>query len=251
MADRLRDWISSNPLPVLAGAALVLAAAGAFGGWRAWSAGREDRASLAAAEVERDYLKAMGAAPGSVEIVEPANPETGKNVRREYSEKFLAVAAEHPRSRAAWSARIAAGDLLLAAGEIERAIEVWNEAVATLDRADAGRGLALQRIASAHENAGRWKDAGEAYAAAGEVPGFPLRTYTLAQAARSFVEAGDTERAIAIARTLELQPGDTTLPGHLQALIGDLRARGGLGAQAAGAPPAAEPPAAAAGAPAP
>ena len=49
-----------------------------------------EAARHALAGLERDYLNAMGAPPGSTEITEPANQETGKTVRR----RALVEAAE-------------------------------------------------------------------------------------------------------------------------------------------------------------
>jgi predicted negative regulator of RcsB-dependent stress response len=226
LADRLRDWIAGNPVPIAVGAGLALAVAAGFGGWQAWRARTDDRASTAIAAIERDYLKAMGASPGSTEIVEPANPETGKSIRREYSEKFLAAAAEHSRARAAWAARVQAGDLLLAAGEPQRAIETWQEAAAAMSAGDSGRGIVLQRIAAAQESTGHWKEAAEAWHEAAGLPDYPLRTLALAQAARCFREAGETARAVEAARGIESAvPGSLDLPPHLQAIVGELKSQ--------------------------
>lgn len=241
IADRIASWISANPVAVIVLAGSILLAAASYGGWTAWRSSREDSASFALASLERDYLKAMGAAPGATEITEPANPETGKAVRREFAEKLLAMANEHSRTSASTVARITAGDLLAAAGEPEKALDAWQAALGGVGRNPALRGVALRRIATAYEAQSNWSQAAAANLEAGELAGYPLRQWALADAARCYAEAGDLERAASIANQVESEGPPGELPPSLVAKLAELRARdsaraGGGPATAAKAP---------------
>jgi predicted negative regulator of RcsB-dependent stress response len=237
IADRIANWIGANPAAVIAVAGFILLAAGSYGGWVAWRSSREDNASFALASLERDYLKAMGAAPGATEITEPANPETGKAVRREFAEKLLAMASEHSHTSASSVARLTAGDLLAAAGEPEKALDAWQAALGGIGRNPALRGVALRRVATALEAQGKWSEAAAANLEAGELTGFPLRQWALADAARCYAEAGDRDRAASIADRVESQGSSDELPPALAAKLAELRVQGSAGA--AGGPAAA------------
>ncbi|HME73151.1 MAG TPA: hypothetical protein VKM54_25270 [Myxococcota bacterium] len=232
IADRIASWIGANPGAVIVIAVSILLAAGGYGGWVAWQSGREDRASFALASLEREYLKAMGAAPGATEITEPANPETGKALRREFAQKLLAMADENPHTSATTVARLTAGDLLAAAGEPEKALDAWHAALGGVGRNPALRGVALRRVATALEAQGKWNEAAAANLEAGELVGFPLRRWALADAARCYAEAGDLDRAISIANRVEGEGSSDELPAHLAAKLAELRARGATGAAA-------------------
>lgn len=126
--DRLAHWVQTHPAHVLAvlGAVLVVAAALGFADW---SRNRSlDRAAAEVAEVQSEYLRAMGAGAGSYEIVEPANPETGRRVRREYVDRFLAAADAHEGTAAAVSALLEAGTLQAEMGDLDAAVSTWERA---------------------------------------------------------------------------------------------------------------------------
>jgi len=236
IADQIMSWIGSNPAAVVAVALSILIAAGAYGGWVAWQSSREDRASFALASLERDYLKAMGAAPGTTEISEPANPETGKALRKEFGQKLLTMASENPRTAAATVARLTAGDLLAATGEPDQALEAWQSALAGVGRNPALRGVALRRLATALEAQSKWSEAAAANLEAGELVGFPLRHWALADAARCYAEAGDTDRAARIAARVGSDESSEELPPNLTAQLAELRARGTSGATGGASP---------------
>jgi len=232
IADQIVSWIAANPGAVIAVALSILIAAGGYGGWVAWQSGREDRASFALASLERDYLKAMGAAPGTTEITEPANPETGKALRKEFGQKLVTMATEHPRTAAATVARLTAGDLLAAAGEPDKALEAWRSALEGVGRNPALRGVALRRLATALEAQSKWSEAAAANLEAGELVGFPLRQWALADAARCYAEAGETDRAAQIAARVASEGSSEGLPENLTAQLAELRARGTASASA-------------------
>jgi tetratricopeptide (TPR) repeat protein len=226
IADQIASWIGANPVVVLTvGIAILIAAAG-YGGWVAWKSGHEDRASFALASLERDYLKAMGAPPGTTEITEPANPETAKSVRREFAQKLLAMADGNPHTAAATVARLTAGDLLAAAGEPDKGLEAWQAALAGVGGNQALRGIALRRVATALEAQAKWSEAAATYQQAGELPGFPLRRWALADAARCYAEAGNFDQAMSLANQLEREGPSNDLPADLVSKLAELRARG-------------------------
>lgn len=236
-ADRLRDWIAANPVPVIAGAAVVLLAAGSLSAWRWWDGRREDRAAMELAKLDEGYRTAMGAMPGSIEIQEPANPETARATRREYATKYLDLASSEAGSTAAIVARLSAAARLDEVGDDPKALEELRATLPLVGSADPLRGLVLDRIASAEESAGNWKAAAEAYAEAASLTTYPLRSWAKAEAARCFAQAGDLGRAAAFARELAAEPEATQgLPPHLQAELAEIRARAPEAPEAPAAP---------------
>ena len=80
-SERAGSWISENPAPILGSLGAMLAVALALG---ILDSNREDSVRAAAeslASVQRTYRAAMGAEPGAVEIVEPANAEAALAAR--------------------------------------------------------------------------------------------------------------------------------------------------------------------------
>ncbi len=223
-ADRLLDWISANVVALVILAALVLIGVGAYAGWRAWRGSQEDAAATAFGAAEREYLSSMGAEPGSFEFAEPANPETAKQNRTAAVDRFLAVAKQYDGDPAATQARIQAGGLLLEVGQPERAIEVWKDALPGAGRESDLRGLIQERIAHAHESLRQWKEAADAYAAAAEVPDYPLHAFALANAARCYAEAGDAEHALTFANRVQAEAPSAELPPYLSARLQEIRA---------------------------
>jgi predicted negative regulator of RcsB-dependent stress response len=227
VADRIVHWIGANPVVVIALGGSILLAAAVYSGWVAWRSSHEDRASFALASIERDYLKAMGAPPGATEITEPANPETAKAVRQEFAQKLLSMADENPGTAASTVARLTAGDLLAAGGDPQKALEAWQGALAGVGRNQMLRGIVLRRVATGLEAQSKWSEAAAAHLEAGELTGFPLRRWALADAARCFAEAGDMDRATATANRVENEGGASEeLPPSLVAKLTEIRARG-------------------------
>jgi tetratricopeptide (TPR) repeat protein len=227
---------------------LVLAAALSFWDWGRDR--RETRASAAVARVQAAYLSAMGAAPGSFEVVEPANPETGRGaapgsfevvepanpetgrqVRQELVARFLEVADEHAGTASAVTARMEAAALQDQAGAPEAALENWARAASEAKDESALKGLALVRLARALESRSRWEEAGVAHQEAGGIEEMPTRILALADAARCFAEAGDVERALAVFERIETEAPDAALPAHTKARLLELRAARPSGAE--------------------
>ena len=126
--DRMAEWAKSNITLILSAAAGILIAA-AFWGFASQrvSEGESESAS-ALAQVLGDYRVAMGATPGSIELVEPANPETGRRIRVEYVERFEQVAAEHAGTTAGALALLEAGKLTQKLGDGPAAAAIYQRA---------------------------------------------------------------------------------------------------------------------------
>lgn len=222
--DRAAHWVGENPIPVLLVLGALLAVAAGIGGARYLSRASAQEASAAFAVVQQSYLEAMGAQPGSLEVVEPANPEAARTVRLDHIERFLQVASEHEGTTGAVEARLEAADLLERVGEPARALEVWRAAAEGAPGGSALRGLALTRYAAALEREGSLEPAAEAYGEAGAIQDFPGRWLALGQAARVWLEAGRPQDARALADRLAEEAPEGALPAHLDARLETLRA---------------------------
>jgi tetratricopeptide (TPR) repeat protein len=242
--DRVARRVAENPWQVLTVLALILIASASVSIWD-WNRGRaETHASAAVARVQAAYLSAMGAAPGSLEVVEPANPETGRQVRREFVVRFTEVANEHAGTASAVLARMEAAALQTQAGDDEAALESWRRAAEEAENGSAIEGLALVRLARALESGSRWAEAGAAHERAAGIEAMPARFQALGDAARCFVEAGDTERALAIFERIETEAPNAAIPDYTKAQLLALRAASGSsrsGSAAEPTPEAAEP----------
>jgi tetratricopeptide (TPR) repeat protein len=222
--DRIARWVAGNPRQVLGLLAAILIVTASFSLWN-WNRGRrETGASAAVARVQTAYLSAMGAAPGSFEVVEPANPETGRQVRQEFVARFSEVADEHAGTASGVSARMEAAALQDQTGDQEAALESWRRAAVEAEDGSAIQGLALVRLARALESRSRWEEAGAAHEEAGGIEEMPVRFQALGDAARCFAEAGDVERALAIFERIETEAPHAALPEYTRARLLELRA---------------------------
>jgi predicted negative regulator of RcsB-dependent stress response len=221
--DRLARWAAENPQQVLAilGAILAVAAAVSIAKWHGER--RETRASAAVARVQGAYLDAMGATPGSFELMELANPEAAKRVRLEYIERFGEVADQHGGTAAGVSARLQVASLQEQIGESEAALASLESAAREAAGGSALRGLALVRLGRALEARTRWEEAAQAYEKAGGIEAMPTRIQALGDAARCFAEAGDAARAVAIFERIENEAPDAALPAHVRARLRELQ----------------------------
>lgn len=222
----LAEWLERNARPVIAVVAGSLLLAAAYGGYRSWSRGREAAAAGALSALEADFRTELGALPGSVELPELANPEAGRAVREEFVERFARVAEEHPGTTAGALARLEQAQLLLQEGDAERALELLRAGAAGLPASAGLRAIFRVHAAQIHERARRWAEAAQAYAEAGEIEGYALRYWALADAARCYAQAGDAERALALFDRIEREAPEQPLPDHLRELARELRAGG-------------------------
>jgi tetratricopeptide (TPR) repeat protein len=224
LGARLAQWVGANAALVLGVAGAVLLAAAAVGGYAAWSRSHADHASAALAELRSGFVEAMGGKPGDVNVPEPANPETARSVRTEYADKYAGFAKEWSGTESALVADLRAGELYLALGNRDRALEVWKDAVANAPTDSPVRGILESRLGHLYEDQGDFAAAAQAHEAAAAVPGYPLRNESLADAARCYDEAGQPEKALAIYRELQSQP-NANLPPEVTARFEELAAR--------------------------
>jgi len=178
-------------------------------------------AANALAVAERDYRRAMGATPGSIEIPEPANPQAARNARTAAVEAYGEVMAEHAGSPAASVAALRKGRIEQELGEPEAALASFEQGAA--NATGKLRALLLERIAALHEERGRYAEAADHYERAAAVPGYPLQYRALAEAARTRAEAGEADAAVALLQRLEAEAAALQLPPHVKARLDELR----------------------------
>ncbi len=223
-ADRLASWIASNVWLVGGVLVVVLGTAGAWGGYRSWSQGREDAASNALDQTRTAYLFAFGAQPGTLEEPELANPALAEAIRDDYVGEFKAVAEEHSGTVAGTLALFEAAELLNQLGRPQQTEESWRQALDSASGNPGLFGILQQRVAQAHEARQAWTEAAEAHQEAGHTAGYALRHWALVDAARCYAAAGDPERALALYEEVEREAPDLNLPDHLRAQFRELRA---------------------------
>ncbi|MDH3212047.1 MAG: tetratricopeptide repeat protein [Myxococcales bacterium] len=223
-ADRIADWVGAHAALVAGAVVVCLVAAAAYGGWSSWSNRRQLSASNALDTVESAYWTAMGAAPGAFELPELANPDTAKQINAQYAERFRTVQEEHSGTVAGALAGLQRGDLVAAGGDPTVAIEIWRTTVAATSRNSSVRAILLERIAEAQEASGQWLAAARTHEQAGEISAFPLRYWSLADAARCYAAGGEPERALALFERVEAAPTGLRLPVHMRMQLRELRA---------------------------
>ena len=223
-SDRLAAWISDNPQIVLGVAVVILVIAGVFAIVRSSLDDSRVEASAALASVQRDFRRAMGSSPDAIEIAEPANPETAIRVREDYLERFREVAEAHTDGAVGSLAWLEVGLLQHALERTEEALSTWQAAAAGLESDSVVRALLELRIAAVQEAELRWLEAGQAFERAARVERFPLRYGALADAARCFAEAGETDRALEAFRRVETLAPDLYVPEHVSARLRELEA---------------------------
>jgi tetratricopeptide (TPR) repeat protein len=223
LGDRLLAWVNENATLTLGVAAGILIVAATWGYVGQRRSELENDSAVALAQALGDYRVAMGATPASIEISEPANPETGRRIRSEYIGRFEQVAAEYAGTTAGALALLEAGKLQQALGEDAAAEATYQRALDDVSAGDPVRGFLLTRLGSVHEAAGEWTEAAEAYAAAAAVPLFPLRYEALADAARSYAVAGERTKALDTFARLESEAPDYRVPPYVEARLSELR----------------------------
>lgn len=225
----LAQWISDNPLPILAGAGTILAIAAVYTLASSGIDTAKHEASAAIAVAKSEYRSAMGGAySGTVEIPEPANPEIARSTRLEYIERFQGLAAEQAGNEMGSYAWVQAGSLQADQGDLEGALESFEQALEPFDKSEAMRGIILARIAVIHEQLGDLASAAAAHLEASEITSYPLRYFALLNAARNQAEAGQTDAAIVSFDRVTQESPDLRIPEHTQAMLMELKAKRSL-----------------------
>jgi tetratricopeptide (TPR) repeat protein len=222
--ERFAAWIGSHALLVGVAIGVVLVAGGTWEFLRSRADRREAEASDALDRIQGEFLTAMGAEPGAIEPPELANPETAERIRAEYVEKYRAVAEGHPGTLPAALAWLEAADLLEAQGDREGSLESLQKGLAEQPDNPRLAGLVHQRIAQNYEDRGMLAEAAAEHELAGELPGFPLRYFALADAARCYAQAGQPERARELLERIESEAKESfPLSPELRSLLRELR----------------------------
>lgn len=224
-ADRLGDWLQTHMVPV-AGAVVALLVVSGLGAWliSARKSAEQD-ASTALAQTRADYLSAMGAQPGSIEVPELANPAAAEQIRGEYAQRYADVESEHAGTVAGALAAVERAGLLSAGGKSDEAISVLEQALAQAPDRGGIRGIVGQRLAQRFEAAGRWAEAADRHEAASQVADYPLRHWALADAARCRALAGDAAAARALYERLEREAPELPLTEDQRSHSLELRAQ--------------------------
>lgn len=225
--ERLANWVGAHTLLVSVAIGALLAAGGTWELLRSRAERRETEASNALDETQAAYLAAMGAEPGAIDLPELANPDAARQIREEYVEKFRGVAQAHPGTLPAALAWLEAADLLESQGNADASLESLQKALAEQPENARLAGLVHQRIAQLHEDGGKPAEAAAEHEAAGELAGYPLRYFALADAARCYAQAGQADRALALLERIENEAKeDFPLPAETRNLLRELRASG-------------------------
>jgi tetratricopeptide (TPR) repeat protein len=223
IAERGAQWIRDHlPLTI----AVLVIAIGSAAGVAALAAHRNRAAEAASDAFDRvaaEFMQAMGADPSGLTVPELANPAAAEAIRSEFTERFGAVAEEYAGTVAAALARLEQGNMVATGGETDAAIEIWRGAIDDLGGNPNLQAIFAQRIGQAYEADARWLEAAESYARAGAIEHYPLRHWALAEAARTFQQAGEIARARELAIELGAEAPELTLPDHLRAMLAELR----------------------------
>ena len=230
--DRIAEKITQNPVPILVGAISILVVAAVVGLAGDYSESGTEASASALAKVQGVYRSSMGATPGSLEVPEPANPETARRLRTEAIRGYEEVAVEHPGTPAAAIAWLESGKLQGELGNREAEQEAYQNG---LNAAEAESGLvAFLRVreATALEADGQYAAAAESYEAAADVPLNPLKYDMLAEAARCWAQAGDAKRARMVYQRIQVEATDYLMPAYTEARLRELQPDG----ESAGSP---------------
>ena len=223
-ADWLGDWLQKHVVPV-AGAIVALLLVAGIGAWLSSSRdSAEQEASSALAQTRADYLSAMGAQPGTIEVPELANPAAAAQIRAEYGQRYAEVETKHAGTVAGALAAIERAGLLTADEKADEAITVLEHALGEAPAHGGVRGIVAQRLAQRFEAAGRWAEAADRHEEASKLPDYPLREWALVDAARCRAQAGDAAAARALYERLALEAPDLPLSDDERAQSLELRA---------------------------
>lgn len=220
--DRVAEWASENAALILGVIAGVLVIAAGVGFWVQHSSDTRDASVNALAKTTSDYRIAMGADPLDSVIPEPANAALAERTRTEFAERFEAVGREYSGTTVGAIGLLEAGGLHVELGQFDKAIADFEAARTDVEGTPLAA-LASTRLAGLAEARGDMKAAAEAFEAAAAVADYPLRAEALGEAARCWVAANETDRALATFQRLESEFPDELVAPHIKSLIDELR----------------------------
>jgi len=213
-ADRLGAYLQEHLRVVVIGVVVLLLLAGGASLIASSRERSEEAASVALDKARNEYLRAMGASPGALEVPELANPEAAKRIREEYRAIYTGIADEHRGTVSGALARLEVVALQQSAGETDAALETLKQLRAEAPSRPGLQGMILQAEAQALERADRFAEAAERHEQAAAIAGYPLRHYALADAARCRAQAGDAAAARALYARLDSEAPDLRLPEY-------------------------------------
>jgi type II secretory pathway pseudopilin PulG len=213
-ADRLGAYLQEHLREVVIAVVALLLLAGGVSLWLSSRERSEEAASIALDAARSDYLSAMGAPPGALDVPELANPDAAKRVREDFIARYGEIADEHAGSVAGALARLEVASLQQASGDDQAALETLAALRAEAPDRPGLQGMILQAEAQALERANRLAEAADRHEQAAAIEGYPLRHYALADAARTRALAGDLEAASALYARLDTEAPDLRLPEY-------------------------------------
>jgi hypothetical protein len=221
--DQLARWVGENSQQVLIAIGLVLFVAASVSYAKVRNERTEKAAFAAVGAVDYEFKKESSLVSELGESAQLANPETLLALRDTYSQKFTEAAEAHPGTTAAAMSLFQAGVLTSQGGDEVAAVEKWEESLDAASGNSALEGLIRTRLASSYESLDRWSDAAEAYESLATEDSIYGEKRALADAARCYSKAGDTESAKRLIDGLR-EGGDIDgLPPYLRAKIEALR----------------------------
>jgi tetratricopeptide (TPR) repeat protein len=227
LGERLATWAAVNSRLVLGTAAVILVVAAAYGGYRAWSASREASASEALASIQSELAVALGGSPTDLQLPEPANPETARQVRTEFAERLSELGRQHEGTAAGALARLQAGDLYERVNDPERALAAWDAGIRDLSSGSPLAAILHSRRGYLFEQEGQFAEAAREHEAAGAVEAYPLRYQELGAAVRCWLDAGQPDTALALYQRIQKESPDTKLPPYVESQMQELQASRG------------------------
>ena len=146
-----------------------------------------------------------------------------RDIRDEFSARFVGVGEAYPGTAAGAVAFLEAGKLEQALGDVDAAIAAYQAGIDSLGENDALRGFLWSRMGSVYEAEGRWSEAAAVYTKAGGLRSYALHAGAMAAAIRAYIHAGEPTAALGAADELARTEADYLLPGSLQAQVEELR----------------------------
>ena len=225
LGERLASWSQERALLLGGIAALVLVAAAAVGATLAWQEGRSDDASAAVADLRREFVAAMGGSPNDVEIPEPANPETARQVREDYATRYAEAARQYAGTGAGALAALEGGSILLALDQSEDALALWRHGASAMSGNSTLRALLESRAARLLEDQDRFEEAAQAHEVAAGISSYAMRGLAYGDAARCWLAAGKVDEALRVYEQIERDFADLELPEYVRGRLEEARAR--------------------------
>ena len=221
--DQLAQWVGENSQQVLIAIGLILLVAASISYAKIRHEHRENAAFAAVGAVDYGFKKETNSINDLGESAQLANPETLKELRDTYSQKFTDAADEHSGTTAAALSLLQAGILVSQSGDEEGAVQKWEEALKEASGNSGMEDLIRMRLASSYEGLDRWVDAAKAYESLATKDSIYGQKRAMADAARCYLNAGDNEAATKLIDGLREEGDLEGLPPYLKAKIAALR----------------------------